>query len=75
MHFLGDEAIPNPSGGSMYKPRSRLMQKVEDKHKKSEESLFSAPTLPTKKTMVSAYNNTYRSDVCQIFIGGFDPKN
>ena len=46
--LVGDEAIPNPGGGSLYRPKSKLMQKMEDKSKKTEEKLFSAPPVSGK---------------------------
>lgn len=44
--ILGDESIPNPSSGSVYKPKSKFSQKLEEK---KEEKLFSAPVSTTKK--------------------------
>ena len=40
--FLGSELMPNPSGGSVYKPKSRFHPKpAEDKTPKEEEkSIF-----------------------------------
>lgn len=47
--ILGDEAIPNPGVGSLYKPKSKLMQKIEERSKKTEEKAL--PTLSTSSKL------------------------
>ena len=47
--IIGDEAIPNPGVGSLYKPKSKLLQKMEDRSKKTEEKVL--PTLPTSSKL------------------------
>ena len=63
----GDEAIPNPSGGSVYKPKSKLLQKLE--HKKPEEKLFSPPVSATKKPPVSTPTPVGRVPVGRVPVG------
>ncbi len=54
--LLGDEAIPNPKSGLVYKPKSKIIQKLEEKSRKEKnvERVFLAPIPASTKPAVSS---------------------